>query len=73
MEDCRCYRMDKESFQEVMANHPDLAQELSTNINARETGLDSLQASEHLDIVVTLEKPREDQGWMGKVRSFLRV
>ncbi len=73
LEDCRCYRMNKDDFQEVMASHPDLAQELSTNINTREIGLDSLQTSETLDLVVTLEKPVEQQSWMGKVRSFLRV
>ncbi|MFT6913795.1 MAG: small-conductance mechanosensitive channel/CRP-like cAMP-binding protein [Motiliproteus sp.] len=73
LEDCRCYRMEKNLFQEVMRNHPELAAELSTHINSRETGLDSQQTSETIDLVVTQAKPVEDRGWVGKLRSFLRV
>tara|TARA_R110002167_G_scaffold98718_5_gene259381 strand:- start:8603 stop:10135 length:1533 start_codon:yes stop_codon:yes gene_type:complete len=73
LEDCRCYRMEKESFKEVMINHPGLAEELSAKINERETGLDSLQASESLGIVEVKVVPAEDSGWIKKIRSFLRV
>ena len=71
--DCRCYRLGKGVFKEVLQRYPDLAQELSDQINERQSGLDSLQAGADLELPLAPTGVAKAQGLWQTVRRFLRV
>jgi len=72
-QDCRCYRLAKAAFKEVMLNHPDLAEEISAQISERETGLDSAQASDNLERAVPEAVAEKSSHWLDRLRGFLRL
>jgi CRP-like cAMP-binding protein len=67
--DCECYLLDKDAFEQVLHNRPELAEEISQTLVSRRFGLDSLR-HEVDDGMRALEMARQHQDMTSRIRHF---
>jgi small-conductance mechanosensitive channel/CRP-like cAMP-binding protein len=67
--DSECYLLDKESFETVLRNRPELAEEISSVLVSRRFGLDSLQ--QEINIAARdMEMAKQHSDMLSSIRHF---
>ncbi|MDP3088316.1 MAG: mechanosensitive ion channel family protein [Methylotenera sp.] len=67
--DASCYQLDKEAFENIIKNRPELAKEISHTLVSRRFGLDSLQHD--LDVENNAEKmSQQNSDMLTKISNF---
>lgn len=67
--DVECYQLDKESFETVLTNRPELAEEISKILVSRRFGLDSLQQDMDADARAS-EMAQQHKDILARMRNF---
>ena len=70
--DVECYQLDKASFQEVLQNRPELAEEISKILVSRRYGLDSLQQDMDESARVN-QMAQQHQDILARIRNFFSL
>ncbi|HVL35644.1 MAG TPA: mechanosensitive ion channel family protein [Burkholderiales bacterium] len=69
--DVECYRLDRASFQQLLAARPELAGEIGRIVSARQTDLAAKR--EAFALSAAQVRPPEDVELFGRIRRFLRL
>ncbi|HEY3326523.1 MAG TPA: mechanosensitive ion channel family protein [Novimethylophilus sp.] len=70
--DVECYQLDKASFQEVLQNRPQLAEEISRILVSRRYGLDSMQ--QDMDVTARANQmAQQHQDILARIRNFFSL
>lgn len=70
--DVECYQLDKASFQEVLQNRPQLAEEISRILVSRRYGLDSMQ--QDMDVTARANQmAQQHQDILARIRKFFSL
>lgn len=67
--DTECYQLDKASFEDILKNRPELAEEISHMLVSRRFGLDSLQQDVDAD-TREQQMSQQHQDMLSKIRNF---
>jgi CRP-like cAMP-binding protein len=67
--DAECYQLDKASFEDILKNRPEMAEEISHTLVSRRFGLDSLQQDVDAD-TREQQMSQQHQDMLSRIRNF---